>query len=98
MVVFAPMSELEIVTPTAKTNMDEIRTPLNAALQQAFPGGMLKWEWDGDICRLQGAGAQGTIALETGQLVGRAQLGMPASMMRPLIEQKITQVMKKVAS
>lgn len=98
MVVSAAMSDLEIATPTSKSTMSEVRAGLEAALREAFPGGMLKWDWDGDVCQLHGAGAKGTIALEAGQLVGRAHLGVPASMMRPLIEQKISHVMKKAAS
>jgi hypothetical protein len=46
---------------------------------------------------LSGPGAKATIAFEDGRLIGRAQLGPPASLMRPVIEQKITQVMKKAA-
>ena len=40
---------------------------------------------------------QATIVLENGRLVGRAHLKPPASLMKPVIEQKIAQVMKKVA-
>jgi len=92
------MSDLTIEVPTAKTSMEELRPALDAGLKEEFPGGMLKWTWEGDVMHLSGPGAKATITLEGGQLVGRAHLGPPASMMRPVIEKKITNVMKKAAA
>jgi len=92
------MSELTIEVETAKAAMAEIRPVLDAALKEEFPGGMLKWRWEGDVIHLSGPGAAGTIVHEAGRLVGRAQLKPPASMMRPVIEQKITKAMKKGAA
>jgi hypothetical protein len=89
------MSDLTIEVPTAKTSMEELRPALDAGLKEEFPGGMLKWKWEGDVMHLSGPGAKGTVTLEDGRLVGRAHLGPPASMMRPVIEKKITTVMKK---
>jgi len=96
-VAFAAMSELTIEVPTPKPSMDEMRPVLDAGLKEAFPGGMLKWRWEGEVMHLWGPGAKATIALADGRLVGRAELGPPASLMRPVIEQKISQVMKKAA-
>ena len=92
------MSDLTIEVPTAKTSMEELRPVLDAGLKEEFPGGMLKWTWEGDVMHLSGPGAKATITLEGGQLVGRAHLGPPASMMRPVIEKKIAAVMKKVVA
>jgi putative polyhydroxyalkanoic acid system protein len=89
------MSELTIEVETAKSSMEEIRSALDASLKEAFPGGMLKWRWEGEIVHLSGPGARGTILLRDGRLVGHAELGPPASLMRPVIEQKISGVMKK---
>jgi Putative polyhydroxyalkanoic acid system protein (PHA_gran_rgn) len=91
------MSDLTIEVETAKSSMGEIRPAIDAGLKEEFPGGMLKWSWDGDVLHLSGPGAKGTLALEGGRLVGRAHLGPPASLMRPVIEQKIRSVMQKVA-
>jgi hypothetical protein len=92
------MSDLTIEVPTAKTSIEELRSALDAGLKEEFPGGMLKWKWEGDVMHLTGPGAKATIALEDGRLVGRAHLGPPASMMRPVIEKKITNVMKKAVA
>jgi hypothetical protein len=92
------MSELTIEVKTAKSSMAEMRPTIDAGLQEAFPGGMLKWRWEGDVLHLSGPGAKGTLVLEGDRLVGRANLGPPASMMRPIIEQKIRSVMQKFAA
>lgn len=99
MVPFAPMSELTIEVETAAdAAMATIRPVLDAALKEEFPGGMLKWRWEGDVMHLSGPGATATIAHEGGRLVGRAQLKPPASLMKPVIEQKITKAMQKGAA
>jgi Putative polyhydroxyalkanoic acid system protein (PHA_gran_rgn) len=90
------MSALTIEVPTAKS-AEDLRETLDAALQEEFPGGMLKWRWEGDVIELWGPGAKGKILLEEGQLVGRADLGPPASLMRPVIEKKMSRVLHKVA-
>ena len=92
------MSDLTIEVKTAKAAMAEIRPALDAALQEEFPGGMLKWRWEGDVMHLSGPGAAATIALEEGRLIGRAELKIPALMMKPVIEQKITRALQKGAA
>lgn len=91
------MNELTIEVPTAKSGMAEIRPALDAALAKEFPGGLLGRKWDGDVLKLSGPGAQGSIAFEGGMLVGRARLGPPASMMRGMIEQKVGSAMRVAA-
>lgn len=92
------MSDLTIEVPASARSMEEVRTRLDDLLKQEFPGGMLKWSWEGDVMHLSGPGAKATIALEDGKLVGRAHLGPPASLMRPVIERKITAAMKKAVA
>lgn len=59
---------------------------------------MLQRRWEGDILRLTGPGAAGTIVLAEGHLIGRADLKPPASLMRALIEQKIRSALEEVAA
>jgi hypothetical protein len=92
------MSDLTIEVETAKSSMEELRPKIDAGLKEAFPGGMLKWRWEGEVLHLSGPGAKGTVVLEDGRLIGRAHLGPPASLMRPIIEQKIRSVMQQVAA
>ncbi|MES1244867.1 MAG: polyhydroxyalkanoic acid system family protein [Acidobacteriota bacterium] len=92
------MSDLTIEVPAKATSMEELRPRLDAFLKQEFPGGMLKWSWEGDVMHLSGPGAKATIALEDGRLVGRAHLGPPASLMKPVIEKKITSALQKAVA
>jgi hypothetical protein len=92
------MSDLTIEVPASAGSMQELRPRLDELLKQEFPGGMLKWSWEGDVMHLSGPGAKATIVLEDGKLVGRAHLGPPASLMRPVIEKKITAAMKKAVA
>lgn len=91
------MSSLVIEIPTSKQTIEELRPLLDEALRTQFPGGMLQRRWEGDTLLVWGPGAKGTIRFEDGKLVGRAELTPPASLMRPLIEQKIAAAMKQVA-
>ena len=91
------MNDLVLEVPTALPTMDELRPSLDAALGEQFPGGMLRRRWEGDVLHLTGPGAEGTVTLDGGRLVGRARLGPPASLMRGVIEQKIGTALKKAA-
>ena len=93
----AAMSDLVYEVETAKTSMEEIRPTLDTALHRLFPIGMLHLRWEGDVLHLSGSGAHGTIVLEQGRLKGQAHLGLPASMMRGLIEEKIGNAMREAA-
>ena len=92
------MSDLKIEFETSKTSMDDVRPVLDAGLAKQFPGGMLKRTWDGDVLKLSGPGALGSIVLTDGKLLGEASLKPPASMMRAMIEEKITAAMKEAVS
>lgn len=89
------MSDLVIEVATSLGSMEEVKPALDAALQKQFPGGMLQRRWEGDVLVLSGPGAQGSIVLDGGRLVGRAELKPPASLMRGLIEQKIGTAMRE---
>lgn len=91
------MSDLRIEVETTKRSMEELRPALDAALHEAFPGGMLRRQWDGEVLRLSGPGALGSVVLADGRLVGVADLKPPASLMRPIIEQKISGALRKAA-
>lgn len=91
------MSDLEISFPTTESSIEDLRPALDAALQKQFPGGLLKRSWDGDVLRLTGPGAEGSIELTDGALVGRASLKPPASLMKAAITEKISAAMKSAA-
>jgi hypothetical protein len=92
------MAELIIEVPTGSTAMSEVKPRLDEALAAQFPGGMLQRRWEGDVLHVSGPGARGTITLEAGRLVGRAELSPPASLMKGIIEQKISSAMRTAAA
>lgn len=98
MVPFFAMSEIHMEFPTDKSSMDEVRPILDAAIQEQFPGGMMKSRWEGDVLHLSGPGAEGTVILEDGKVVGQASLKPPASLMKPVIEKKMNQVLSNAAA
>jgi hypothetical protein len=89
------MSELLIEFATGKASMADVRPSLDAMLQAEFPGGMLQRRWEGDVLHVWGPGAKGTIVFVDGRVVARADLSPPASLMRPLIESKISGALKR---
>jgi hypothetical protein len=97
MLPFGAMNDLMLEVATSRASMDELRPLLDAALAEQFPGGMLQRRWEGDVLHVWGPGAQGTIQLDGSRLVGKAALKPPASLMRPLIENKMGAAMRKAA-
>ncbi len=91
------MSELKLEVETGKGSIEEVRPILDAALKEQFPGGMMKSRWEGEVLMLSGPGAEGTVRLERGKLVGVAELRPPASLMRPVIEKKIIEILERAA-
>ncbi len=91
------MLELIIRVPTKYDAIENIRPALDEALAREFPGGMLQRCWEGSVLHLSGPGAVGTIVLEEGELVGRATLAPPASLLRALIETKVGSAMRQAA-
>lgn len=76
--------------------MESLRPALEAALKEQFPSGLLEGLWDQEILRLRGPGADGEVILDDGKLVASASLRPPATLMRPLIEGKISAALRAV--
>ena len=92
------MAELLLDIPTGSASMAELKPRLDEALAAQFPGGMLQRRWEGDVLHVWGPGAKGTITFEAGRLVGRAELSPPASLMKGLIEQKISSALRSAVA
>ena len=91
------MSDLTIEVATSAGSMAELKERLDEAFQQQFPGGMMQRRWNGEVLELSGPGASGSIVLEGGRLLGQAELRPPASMMRGMIESKVTAALRAAA-
>ena len=91
------MEDLSIEVLTERRPSD-LRQPLERALAALFPAGLLESRWENDTLHLAGPGAVGSVALEEGRLVGRVRLEPPASLMRSVIEAKMTGLLEAVAA
>lgn len=91
------MSEVVVLVPTLKNGMSEIRPALEAIFEREFPSGILEHTWDGETVRLSGPGAVGTIVYRDGQLIAQANLRPPASLLKPVIQQKMTEALREAA-
>jgi hypothetical protein len=90
------MADLVVAMPTSRRSVAELRGPLEAALDAALPPGMLQRRWEGDVLHVWGAGATGTITLEGGQLVARARLGLPASLVQQMVQERMEAALRAV--
>lgn len=92
------MEEVRVAIPTNRQGMAEIRSDLDEALRDLVAPGWFSSRWEGDTLHLEGPGATATLRLESGQLIGHARLGPPASLMRSVIEEKVTRLLRRVAT
>ncbi len=83
------MAELLIEAETGKTRLDEVRAEIDATLRKHLSGGLVDCRWDGDVLRITGPGARGTMVFVAGKLRVQGSLSLPASLFQPVIEQKI---------
>ena len=91
------MANVVVAVPTRFRSAAELRGPLEAALDRELPPGLLQRRWEGEVLHVWASGASGTIALEGGQLVARARLSPPASLMRSMVEQKMAAALRAVS-
>lgn len=91
------MAEVVVAVPTRRRSVAELRGPLETALDAELPPGLLHRRWEGDVLHVWGAGTRGTITLEAGQVVARAHLGFPASLMHHLVEQRMEAALRAVS-
>ncbi len=84
------MANLLIEAETGKTRLDEpLRAKIETTLDKHLPHGLLHCRWDGDVMRISGPGATGTMVFDAGRLRIRGTLRAPASLFQSLIEHKI---------
>ena len=83
------MANLLIEAETGRSRLDEMRAEIDAMIAKHFSPSLLKCRWEGDVLRLSGPGARGTMVFDTGKLRVRATLKPPASLVRHVIEHKI---------
>ena len=88
------MSELRLEMDTEKT-LEEVRPLLESALEEASAD-WFGHTWDGDVLRLSGPGARGTVVVDDGRVRLRVRLSLPASLFRREIEKQLKKAMREV--
>ena len=83
------MARLLIEQPTGAACLDDVRGDIDSTLERHLPGNLLACQWEGDVLRITGPGADGTLEFDSGLLRLQASLRPPASMLRQAIEHKI---------
>ena len=91
------MSELAIDVATAKASMAEVRPALERALRDRLPADLLRHRWEGDVLRLTGPGAEGSVVYDRGRLRLRATLHFPASLLRSAIADRVRTLLEEAA-
>ncbi len=92
------MKSLDYKLDTGGADAGELRSVLEQAISDHFDDGFLHHEWDGDVLRLSGPGARGSVVQEPGRLRLRAQLRAPASLVHKVIRRKIEAALADVAA
>lgn len=92
------MKTLDFELATGDAGAVELRRILDQAISDHFDDGFLHHTWDGDVLRLSGPGAQGSIVHEDGHLRLRARLRAPASLVHRAIRRRIQAAMDDIAA
>ncbi len=92
------MKKVDFKLATGDADAGELRPILDQAISDHFDDGFLHHAWDGDVLRLSGPGARGTIVHESGHLRLQAKLRAPASLVHRVIRRKIQAALEDVAA
>ncbi len=92
------MKKIDLTLDTGDTELGELRPILGKAISDHFADGFLHHEWQGDVLRLSGPGASGSLIHEGGRLRLRAELRAPASWAHKVIRKKISAALADVAA
>lgn len=92
------MKKLDFELATGGADAAALRSILDEAISDHFDDGFLHHEWDGDVLRLSGPGARGSVVHEPGHLRLRAELRPPASFIHRVIRRRVEAALADVAA
>jgi putative polyhydroxyalkanoate system protein len=87
------MAKIQIEKPHTMA-VSEVKTTIDGLLGRMESMG-IKLEWNGDNLQLSGKGVKGQVAVSPDKVSINLDLGMPASLMKGKIEQKIRDGLEK---
>ena len=76
------MKKLDRELDVGSTELAELRPILDAAIDDHFAEGFLRHEWEGDVLRLSGPGARGSLVRQAGRLKHAARSSRPRTSRR----------------
>ena len=91
------MKKLDLELEVGTAELAELRPVLDTAITDHFSEGILRHRWEGDVLRLSGPGAQGSVVYEAGRLRLQVELKPPASWVHRRIRNKIDAAFGDVA-
>ncbi|MCP3958935.1 MAG: hypothetical protein GY719_13870 [bacterium] len=92
------MKKLDLDLDVGTAEMSELKSVLDAAISDHFADGFLRHRWEGDVLRLSGPGARGSLVRRDGRLKLQAELRAPASWAHRVIRRKIDAALGDVAA
>ena len=92
------MKKIDLELEVGAAEIDDLRPVLAGAISNHFSEGVLRHQWDGDVLRLSGPGARGSLVYEGGRLKLEAKLKAPASWAHKVIRRKIDAAMGEVST
>ncbi len=81
------MAKIHIEKPHTMA-VDEVRTKIDGMMGKMKSMGV-DTEWQGDTLKVKGKGVKGDVVVSTSQVKVELDLGLPASLMKAKIEEKI---------
>lgn len=91
------MKKLDYDLATNDADDGKLRPILEQAISDHFADGILSHTWEGDVLKLSGPGARGSIVHKSGQLKLQAELRAPASLVHRMIRRKIEAALADVS-
>lgn len=92
------MKKLDFQLEVGTTELAVLRPVVDAAIDDHFADGFLQHRWQGEVLRLSGPGARGSLVRQAGRLRLTAELRPPASWMHRVIRRKIEAALADVAA
>jgi FAD/FMN-containing dehydrogenase len=90
------MARFEFTVPTTRP-VAQVKAALDAGLAARLPGGRIRRVWEGDVLRLTGMGADGTVTVEPGRIHALVELKPPLSFMKGKVEQGLRETAEQAA-
>lgn len=91
------MADIDFTVSTSRT-VEQVKSSIESEIRHRLPGERIKKFWEGDVLRLVGMGADGSIEVTAGRIHARAKLKAPLSFMKGKVEEGLRTSVEKAAA